>query len=81
MQALLGLEDLHKTINDLGDTSADTHLKLNLEGRDPDDGMNNVAYEKGRFLLLLIEQTVGREKFDSFLKNYFSIHSFQTITT
>ena len=81
MQALLGLEDLHETIKELGDSSADTHLKLNLDGRDPDDGMNDVAYEKGRFLLLLIEQTVGREKFDVFLKKYFSDHAFQTITT
>ena len=81
MQALLGLEDLKETISELGDTSADTHLKLDLAGRDPDDGMNDVAYEKGHFLLLLIEQTVGREKFDSFLKKYFSDHSFQTITT
>jgi aminopeptidase N len=81
MQALLGLEDLRETIAELGDTSADTHLKLNLEGRDPDDGMNDVAYEKGHFLLLLIEQTVGRARFDSFLKNYFSSHSFSTITT
>ena len=81
MQALLGLEDLKETISELGDTSADTHLKLNLAGRDPDDGMNDVAYEKGHFLLLLIEQTVGREKFDSFLKKYFSDHSFQSITT
>lgn len=81
MQALLGLEDLQETIKELGDTSADTHLKLNLDGRDPDDGMNDVAYEKGHFLLLLIEQTVGRVRFDSFLRNYFSSHSFNTITT
>ena len=81
MQALLGLEDLKETVADFGDTSEDTHLKLNLAGRDPDDGMNDVAYEKGHFLLLLIEQTVGRDKFDAFLKNYFMKHKFQTITT
>ncbi len=81
MQGLLGFEDLKETIADLGDTSADTHLKLNLKGRDPDDGMNDVAYQKGYLLLLLIEKTVGREKFDAFLKNYFQKHKFQTITT
>ena len=81
MQALLGLEDLKETIADLGDTSADTHLKLNLEGRDPDDGVSDIAYEKGHFLLLLIEQSIGREKFDTFLKNYFADHAFKTITT
>jgi leukotriene-A4 hydrolase len=81
MQALLGLEDLKETIAELGDTSAGTHLKLKLEGQDPDDGMNDIAYEKGRMLLLLIEQNIGREKFDRFLKNYFAEHSFKTITT
>jgi leukotriene-A4 hydrolase len=81
MQALLGLEDLKETIAELGDTSQDTHLKLNLDGRDPDDGMTDIAYEKGHFLLLLIEQSVGRVKFDAFLKNYFASHSFRTITT
>jgi leukotriene-A4 hydrolase len=81
MQSLLGLEDLKETMNEIGYTSEDTHLKLNLNDRDPDDGMTDVAYEKGHFLLLLIEQTVGREKFDAFLKNYFQKHKFQTITT
>jgi leukotriene A-4 hydrolase/aminopeptidase len=81
MQSLLGLEDLKSTIADLGDTSADTHLKLHLDGRDPDDGMNDIAYEKGHFLLLLIEKNIGREKFDAFLKNYFHKHAFGTITT
>jgi leukotriene-A4 hydrolase len=56
MQRLLGFEDLKATIAELGDSSADTHLKLNLAGRDPDDGMNDIAYEKGHFLLLLIEK-------------------------
>ena len=56
MQKILGQEDLMETITELGDTSKDTHLKLQLEGRDPDDGMNDVAYEKGCNLLLLIEE-------------------------
>ena len=81
MQSLLGFEDLKETIAELGDTSADTHLKLNLVNRDPDDGMNDIAYEKGHFLLLLMEQTFGREKFDVFLRNHFKNHAFQTITT
>src|SRR6185436_2481109 len=81
MQALLGLEDLRETVTELGFTSGDTHLKLDLAGRDPDDGVSDIAYEKGHFLLLLIEQTVGRPRFDEFLRNYFQKHKFQTITT
>ncbi len=81
MQRILGQEDLKETIQKFGDTSADTKLKLELSGRDPDDGMSQIAYEKGNNLLLVIEREVGREKFDAFMKKYFTEHAFKTITT
>ena len=81
MQTLLGVEDLKETIAELGENSEDTHLKLKLDGRDPDDGMNDVAYEKGRLLIVLMEQTFGREKLDAFLRNHFKKYAFGTITT
>jgi len=81
MQRILGQESVKETIKELGDTSADTRLKLDLTGRDPDDGVSDIAYEKGNNLLLVIEREVGREKFDAFLKTYFAKHAFKTITT
>src|SRR4029450_13315824 len=45
MLVSLGKESLQKTIDELGDAKADSHLKLRLDGRDPDDGMSDVAYE------------------------------------
>jgi len=81
MQRILGQESMKETIKELGDTSADTRLKLELTDRDPDDGVSDIAYEKGNNLLLVIEREVGREKFDVFLKNYFAKHAFSTITT
>jgi len=81
MQRILGQESLKETIKELGDTSADTRLKLDLIGRDPDDGVSDIAYEKGNNLLQVIEREVGREKLDVFLKNYFAKHAFSTITT
>ncbi len=77
----LGYQDLEKTVADLGKESKDTHLKLDLTGRDPDDGLTDIAYEKGAALLKLIEINVGREKMDAFLKKYFDEHAFKTITT
>jgi glycine/D-amino acid oxidase-like deaminating enzyme len=59
----------------------DTQLKLKLESRNPDDGMTSIAYVKGAFFLKTLEQKVGRELFDKFLKNYFKKFSFKTITT
>jgi len=81
MLALLGLQDLEEEIQDLGPQSADTHLHLELTGRDPDAGMTNVAYEKGAFFLRRLEEVFGRERFDDFLRTYFDAHAFESLTT
>ncbi len=77
----LGYQDLEAEVASLGANSPDTRLKLKLEGRDPDNGLSDIPYEKGSLFLWLIERNVGREKFDAFLKGYFGSHAFQTITT
>jgi leukotriene-A4 hydrolase len=59
----------------------DTKLKLDLRGRNPDDGMTSIAYEKGYAFLRLLEETVGRETFDVFLKTYFTENAFKSMTT
>jgi leukotriene-A4 hydrolase len=81
MLAVLGRQDLSHTMQDLADHPEDTQLKLNLEGRDPDDGMTDIAYEKGYFFLRTIEKEVGRQKLDVFLNRHFSENAFKTITT
>lgn len=81
MLAKLGLQDLTSTIDDMGQTSEDSHLKLSLDGRDPDDGMNDVAYEKGYLLLRTLEELVGRETFDAYLKAYFEAYKFKSLST
>jgi len=81
MLAVLGREDLNNVINDLGADNPDTCLKLDLVGRDPDDGMTQIAYEKGFFFLLLIEKTMGRERFDAFLIKYFKTFAFHSMDT
>ncbi|MBL7923330.1 MAG: M1 family metallopeptidase [Bacteroidia bacterium] len=81
MATVLAEGELRKTVAALGEDNPDTRLYLNLEGRDPDDGMSDIAYEKGRFFLLNIERAVGRERWDAFLKQYFAEHAFQSIHT
>ncbi len=83
MLALISYQDLQSTVADMkaGNNYEDTKLKLDLAGRDPDEGVTSIAYDKGFYLLKLIEQTVGREKLDSFLKNYFQTNAFKTMTT
>lgn len=59
----------------------DTHLKLDLAGRDPDEGMTNIAYQKGYLFLRYLEEKAGREAFDIFLENYFERNAFEVMTT
>lgn len=59
----------------------ETKLGINLDGRNPDDGVTSIAYDKGFHFLLLLENLVGREKFDFFLKKYFEFFQFKSITT
>ncbi len=77
----LGYDDLKESIAEMKDNLQDTHLKLNLKGRDPDEGVTNIAYEKGYFFLRTIEDMVGRDKFDLFVKEYFKTYAFKVITT
>ena len=79
MLALLGYQDLERSLKEL--PANFQKLRLDLRGFHPDDAMTDIAYEKGYFFLRLIEETVGRDKFDAFLKKYFEEHKFQTITT
>jgi leukotriene-A4 hydrolase len=81
MLSVLAMQDLRGTIASIGPTDADTHLKLDLMGRDPDEGMTNIAYEKGYFLLRRLEEAFGRERWDEFLRGYFDRFAFQSVTT
>lgn len=74
-----GLVDEVDAIMDLNPD--DTHLKLHLQNRDPDDGMTAIAYDKGYFFLRLLEETVGRERFDDFLRTYFATNAFKVMDT
>ena len=81
MLQVLGDVALHHTIEDIGATSPDTHLHLHLAGRDPDEGLTEIAYEKGCALLLTLESLVGRPRLDAFIKEYFARFSFQAMDT
>jgi hypothetical protein len=74
------LQDELKTIAS-SKNPEDSRLFLNLKGRDPDDGMTDIAYVKGSFFLKTLEQKVGRENFDLFIKSYFKKHAFKTINS
>ena len=81
MLAQLGYQSLADTVAEKGAESADTRLRVELEGRDPDEATSDIAYEKGYYFLRLIEETVGRDRLDAFLRKYFDTFAFQSMTT
>ncbi|KAI3645424.1 hypothetical protein MP228_008352 [Amoeboaphelidium protococcarum] len=58
-----------------------TKLVNNLHGVDPDDAFSSVPYEKGFALLYHIEQKLGLETFNLYMKDYFKTFAKQAIDT
>jgi aminopeptidase N len=79
MEASLGRRTLEEELAKLD--TRDEILRVDLTGRDPDDGFTNVPYEKGALFLRSLEEGVGRAEFDRFLRSYFDRFAFQSITT
>ncbi|MCR9174104.1 MAG: M1 family metallopeptidase [bacterium] len=81
--ALIEFQDLTVALEDMksGEHPEDTHLKLELDHRSPDEGMTDIPYVKGAYFLRTLEEKVGRAKMDAFLEKYFNEFAFNTITT
>ena len=78
----LSVDAMNKAVAENGGPNgADTRLHLDLKGRHPDDGLSDIAYEKGAAFLRTIEANVGRDRFDAWLKGWFDRHSFQPVTS
>jgi len=80
MLEVLGYKELLFTVKELGDKSPDTRLNVDFTGRDPDEGVTDIAYEKGFFFLKSIEEAIGRAQFDNFLKAYFNKYAFKSMS-
>ena len=80
MEQYLSLEDLKRDIAGAARPEL-THLKLPADLAHPDDAFTQVAYVKGQFFLMFLEERFGRTEFDAFLKDYFDHFAFQSIDT
>ncbi|MCB1184269.1 M1 family metallopeptidase [bacterium] len=81
LAAAIGRNSLDEAMAAFGAGSDFTKLKTDGEGVDPDEFYSQVPYEKGFLFVSLLEQTVGRGKFDAFVKKYIKHFSFTSITT
>ncbi|MCC6671728.1 MAG: leukotriene A4 hydrolase C-terminal domain-containing protein [Planctomycetes bacterium] len=79
MEQSIGLTHLEEELRTL--KPEDQVLHIDLAGRNPDDAMTAVAYDKGAAFLHRLEQVFGRATFDAFLTRYFDAHAFRSITT
>lgn len=76
----LGANDLKETLARLT-RDDDKTLLPDLAGRDPDDNVTDVPYERGALFLAYLEDRFGRDTFDAFLRKWFDAHAFQSVTT
>ena len=79
MEIVLGMQGLEDELAKL--PARDQVLHIDLGGRNPDDGMTAVAYDKGAAFLRRLEQVFGRDRLDAFLREWFDSHAFQSVTT
>ncbi|HMF87412.1 MAG TPA: M1 family metallopeptidase, partial [Gemmatimonadaceae bacterium] len=81
MLSELGRQGMQQAVVDAGGpAAADSRLHLELAGRDPDEGMTDIAYEKGAAFLQTVESVVGRPRLDAWLRSYFDRFAFQPMT-
>jgi leukotriene-A4 hydrolase len=78
MEAMLGRQDLDEELAGLRHPG-DSKLHVDLRGRDPDEGLSDVAYEKGGLFLRELEESYGRAVFDPFVRKWFDTHAFTSV--
>jgi aminopeptidase N len=76
-EAALSWADMEDDLKELGATAPGTRLHDDSGG----DGASGIVYDKGATFLRTIERTVGRERFDAYLRSYFDRHAFQPMTS
>ena len=74
-------QTLEAEIAGFASDTAETILHLDLAGRDPDEGMTQIAYDKGALFLRMLEAEFGRARWDEYLRGYFDRFAFQPMTT
>ena len=79
MEDVLGVQSLQRELQRL--PASDQVLAIDLRGRDPEEGSNDVPYEKGRLFLDWLESRIGADALDALLRDWFERHAFQSVST
>ncbi len=81
MQASLDRAEVARYLAATGGGGRASWLYGDLTGRDPDDSVSEIDYNKGFLFLRTLERAAGRELWDGFLRDYFERHAFASMTT
>jgi leukotriene A-4 hydrolase/aminopeptidase len=77
----IGQNALAESLARFGADSPLTRLRLQLDGVDPDEAFSSIPYEKGARFVVLLEQAVGPQRFQQFMRQYMQRFRFQSITS
>jgi len=80
-EAALGFADMEQVFAEKGREAPVTALHLPEAEAVPDGGESGIIYDKGAVFMRTIEQTVGRERFDAWLRQWFDARAFQPATS
>jgi leukotriene-A4 hydrolase len=82
MQAYFTVREVNNDITSrLGIENPNSRLRPDFTGQNLEDVMSGVPYGKGYLFLRTLEEAVGRDEWDAFLKGYFDRFAFQTMST
>ncbi len=81
LMAAINREEMLIAMRRFGMDSDPTRLKFSQKGIDPDAVYSLIPYIKGHDFLVLLEQSVGRDRFDRFIQDYISTYKFRSINT
>jgi aminopeptidase N len=80
-RTMLSRNTMLEQMERFGMRSPMTCLWFPMRGINPDEVISYIPYHKGNAFLTHLEESVGRETFDKFLKKYITTYRFQSLTT
>ncbi|MEA3014170.1 MAG: leukotriene-A4 hydrolase [Sphingomonadales bacterium] len=78
-EAALSFADMESAFAEIGAGAPGT--RLHNPDESGDGGASGIVYDKGALFLRTMERTIGRERFDAWLRSYFDRHAFQPMTS
>ncbi len=80
-EAALSFAEMEQELAKAGPDNPATALHLPDSVAGPDGGLGGVIYDKGANFMRTVETTVGRPRFDAWLRRWFDNHAFQPATS